>query len=295
MPKKKSKPWCIRLFPLNDGHTGLKVGLAPETYVEDANTDYERKLNARDSKSQSFLLDLFNEVKADVFDGTADEVISALLGDEIHGNNPKSAGEIWTGSLKSQAEALIQLALPIVNRSSRTYYVKGTAWHMGEDGTVESMIARELGVYKHQPFHKMEVTIGGLRVSMQHKGPKPGSRAWTRENAMFHMLKDLAFEAMKRGEEPADLYLWGHFHEDLGEPYKAIGPWGEKVIYGQVLPAWCLPAEYALANVKKLEYADIGSVYYDIATDGDGHWDLIEHKKVIKKDVVERVVHETGK
>ena len=33
----------IRVFPVNDVHSGLKVGLAPDVFVQDAGTDYERR------------------------------------------------------------------------------------------------------------------------------------------------------------------------------------------------------------------------------------------------------------
>ena len=243
-------------------------------------------LRAEDSPSQTWLLNRFNEVVEVVFDGTADEVVTFLMGDEVHGNDEKSIPEVWTSSLRDQALAYIELMLPVVNRSSKTYYCKGTDWHMGPDGTIESMIARELGVYKKTPFHKLEVTIGGVHFMLQHKGPKPGSRAWTRDNAMFYMLKDLAFKAMQAGKEPADIYLWAHFHEDLGMTYKAAGPWGEKTIIGQVLPAWCLPAEYAKKSVTTLQYADIGSVFYDIQ---DGV--VTERKMITKRDIVERTIY----
>lgn len=275
-----------RIFPINDAHVGLKVGLMPEHFIEDEGTSYERVVHAEDSRSQKWLFERFAEVCDAVFDGTADEVVVLLMGDEIHGNSEKSSSEIWTSSLSSQAMAYIQLVLPAVNKASKTYYIKGTSWHMGVDGTVEAAIARELGVYKKTPFHKMEVTIDGIRFSLQHKGPKPGTRAWTRDNAMFYMLKDISFRSMQRGDEPADVYLWAHFHEDLGMSYKAAGPWGEKTIVGQVLPAWCMPAEYALSNVKNLEYADVGSVFYDIQ-----NGIVTERKMITKKDVVERVAH----
>ena len=119
-----------------------------------------------------------------------------------------------------------------------------------------------------------------------HKGPKPGSREWTRRNGMVLMLNDRYMNALRLGREPSDIYLWGHFHEYVPGYIEAEGPWGSKIISGYVLPAWCTPNEYALENVGNLEVSDVGLIYFDVE---DGH--VTKHDLFTRFDAVERVKH----
>jgi hypothetical protein len=132
----------------------------------------------------------------------------------------------------------------------------------------------------------MEIKVQDVRIMLQHKGPRPGSRQWTKSNSMTLMLRDRHFHALQMGTEPADIYLWAHFHEYVHGSYDADGPWGSKEIHGYVLPAWCSPNEYALQNVQALEFANIGMIYFDI----EGK-DFKMHKMYDTVDVVERVNH----
>lgn len=276
-------PKVYRLAPLFDIHGGLKLAAMPSKFVESPDSIYEAV--HRPNKIQKWINGRFKKAHDLVFDGEYDEVITVLGGDEVHG--VRVPHETWTGSLTAQADAYIQMVLPWVNKSAKTYSIVGTRYHMGDDGSIEDKIARELGVYKHQAFHKMEIVLGDFRVSVAHKGPKPGSRFWTRKNSMRLMLNDIAMRCLAEGREPSDLYLWGHFHEDLEDIIIAEGPWGRKEVHGQVMPAWCTPGEYALANVNNLELADVGIVYYTIT---GKH--LERHSYVKKWDAVERVAHE---
>lgn len=271
-----------RFAPIADTHCGLNIGLMPPKVIANEGTSWQTA-HTHHNETQKYLWKKLKKAEKTIFKG-ADEVITALMGDGIHG--AKDACGIWTASLKVQKDAYIASVLPWVNKSSATYSVMGTKWHVGDDGIVEQAYAQELGVYKRATFAKMEIKIQGVKIMLQHKGPKPGSRTWTKENSMFIALKDRAIHALKEGTEPADIYLWAHFHEYTSGFYEANGPWGSKIIHGYVLPAWCSPNEYALLNVQALEFADVGMIYFDI----EGR-DFEMHKLYDKVDVVERVNH----
>ena len=271
-----------RFAPIADTHCGLNVGLMPSLVIANKGTSWQTDHKPM-NKTQKYLLKKFKKAEKIVFKG-AGEVITALMGDAVHGT--RDAGGIWTNSLKVQKDAYQSCVLPWVNKSSACYSVQGTKWHVGEDGIVDQQYAQELGVYKNATFSKMEIKVQGIKIMLQHKGPKPGSREWTKPNSMFHALRDKHFHALRMGKEPADIYMWAHFHEYVHGIYEADGPWGTKEIHGYVLPAWCSPNEYALQNVQALEFANIGMIYFDI----EGS-EFKMHKFYDNVDVVERVNH----
>ncbi len=271
-----------RFAPIADTHCGLNVGLMPPKVVANENTSWQT-IHKHHNKTQEYLYKKFKKAEKQIFKG-ADEVITALMGDAVHGT--RDATGVWNTSLKVQKDAYIALVLPWVNKSSACYSVQGTKFHVGEDGIVEQQYAQELGVYKRATFSKMEIKIQGVKIMLQHKGPKPGSREWIKKNSMAIMLRDKHFHALKHGIEPADIYLWAHFHEYIYDTHVSEGPWGTKIIHGFVLPAWCSPNEYALQNVQALEFANIGMIYFDI--EGDK---FEMHKLYDTIDVVERVSH----
>ena len=271
-----------RFAPIADTHSGLNVGLMPPKVVANEGTSWQTT-HRHHNETQKYLWKKFKKAEKKIFKG-ADEVITALMGDAVHGT--RDAAGVWNTSLKVQKDAYIACVLPWVNKSSACYSVQGTKFHVGEDGIVEQQYAQELGVYKRATFSKMEIKVQGVRIMLQHKGPKPGSREWTKPNAMFHTLKNAHFHALRMNTEPADIYLWAHFHEYVHGMYEAEGPWGSKIIHGYVLPAWCSPNEYALQNVQALEFANIGTIYFDI----EGK-DFEMHKFYDSVDVVERVNH----
>ena len=269
-----------RLVPITDVHSGLKLAPMPEKFIEHPGSIYEAI--HRPNKTQKFLNKLMDKAREEAMNGDYDELIVCLLGDEVHGT--ARGYETWTGSPIAQADAYLEVVRPWLAGAKRVYMINGTKWHMGDDGTIEDYIAREVGAYKRQCFHKMNIKLGDTHVALQHKGPSVGGRAWTRENSMFHHLKDMSIQAMQAGTEPADLYLYGHFHTLLPGVINAKGPWGYKLVKGYVLPAWCAPGEYALSNVRNLELADVGMVYFDI--EGDA---ITEHPIIHDWDAVERV------
>ena len=269
-----------RVVPIADPHSGLKVGLMPPKVIEAKGTQFQRTLTQ--GTTQKMLWKKWTAAHDRIFDGTADEVIVIFTGDMVHGI--KDATGIYTSSYKTQKDAIVQCVLPWVNKASMSYCVRGTRWHVGDDGIVEDQIAQELGCYKHHSFHKLEIEIQGVRFMVAHKGPKPGSRAWLKKNSMLLALNDRYFSALQLGTEPSDVYLWGHFHEYVSGYLEVEGPWGSKIISGYVLPAWCTPNEYALENVGNLEIADVGMIYFDIE---DGY--LTKHDLFTRYDAVERV------
>lgn len=263
-----------RLIPIADTHSLLKVGLAPPKFEDRHGVTHHH------NKAQKYIWKLWQKVQKQALD-TKDDIVVVLMGDLIHGD--RSPEEVTSVSMKDQKDAVVQCILPYTNKAYKSYAIKGTKYHVGEDGIIEDGIAQELGTHKLKAFDKLEVEIEGFRFMFQHKGPSTGTRAWTKGNVMRAHLRSLAIDAMRQKREPCDYYLWAHFHQYLHECVIVRGPWGEKEIHGYVLPAWCAANEFALAVVKDLELSDIGMIYFDIGET------VTCHKAFERFDNVERV------
>ena len=271
------------VVPIADMHTMLKIGLMPPKVIEDEGTTYQTTHRQNDFQKK-VLWKQWEKVKKHIFGVKCDELVLLLMGDLIHGD--KRAYQVYTTRMRTQGDVAIDLLLPYTNRASKTYSVAGTKWHVGEDGSVEDRIAKELGAYNRMAHLKLEVTIQGIRFMLQHKGPTLGSRAWILGNGMRLTLKDASIKALQQGRRASDIYLWGHFHTFHHEPVSVKEPEGDRIIHGYTLPAWTGADEYALEKVKNLEYSHVGLVYFDIQ---DGKWEL--KKQYIEFDNIERVRH----
>ena len=263
------------ILPISDTHCGLKVGLMP-TKVVDRDSHYYQ------TDAQQWLWKRWLQARRKIFKELeqADELVVFLMGDPIHGSG--KADECFSPRLKTQKDTFVQCLLPYTNRASSVYCVKGTKWHVGEDGIVEDQIAQELGAHGLKAYDKLEVDIQGVRFMLQHKGPSPGARSWTKGNVVRGVMRTIFFNALKDGRTPADIYIWAHYHEFLPVP-EIIG---DHEMFGCILPAWCVANEYALAVIKSLELSDVGMVYFVIE---DGKW---ERKTFVKKfDNVTRIQH----
>ena len=271
------------VLPIADMHTMLKIGLMPPRVVENEGTLYQA--THRQNKFQKEVLyKRWKKAQKHVLGLKYDELILLLMGDLVHGN--KKDYQVYSSTMRTQADAAIELLLPYSNRAKKVYSVAGTKWHVGDEGSTEDRIAKELGAYNRMAHLKLEVTIQGIRFMLQHKGPALGSRAWLRGNGMRLTLKDASIQALQQGRTASDIYLWGHFHTYHHEPVAVKEPNRDRVIHGFTLPGWSGADEYALEKVKNLEYSDIGLVYFDIQ---DGQWEL--KKQYIRFDNIERVNH----
>lgn len=263
------------VLPISDTHCGLKVGLMPTKVVDRDSVYYQ-------TDAQQWLWKRWLQARRIIFKELeqADELVVFLMGDSIHGSG--RADEVFSTRLKTQKDTYIDCLLPYTNRATACYCVKGTEWHVGEDGIVEDQAAQELGCYGLKAYDKLEVEVQGIKFMLQHKGPSPGIYRHTKGNVMRAMLRDAYFATLEQSREPADIYLWGHYHEYVPESLMTK----DKELYGYILPAWCVANEYALTHVKNLELSDIGMIYFVIE---DGRWEL---KTFIKSfDNVERVKH----
>jgi hypothetical protein len=219
-------------------------------------------------------------------EGIVDELIVFFMGDVVHGD--RKPEEVFASSLRTQCDTFIACVKPFTARASKVYFIRGTKYHIGEDGIIEDTLAQELGCFGLKSFMKMEVNVQGVRFMLQHKGPRPGSRRWTKGNSMRYFLNDRHIAATQRGTKASDIYLWAHNHEYRREAVEAEYPGNNfHESKGYLLPAWCVANEFALANVGHLELSDIGNIYF-IVEDGVAK----SYKQFTRFDNVVRVKHE---
>lgn len=272
------------VLPIADVHAGLKVGLMPPKVVE---RDKSPHLQA---PAQKIIWKRWLKNRLEIFkmldEGVVDELIVLFMGDVIHGN--KKPEQVFVVNQRAQMDAFVTIAKPFTARASKAYFVRGTKYHIGEDGIVEDTLAQELGCFGLKSFMKLEVDVQGVKFMLQHKGPRPGSRKWTKGNSMRHFLKNAHVTAAQQGRIASDIYLWAHFHEYRREAVEEEYP-GDvfRRSKGYILPAWCAASEYALVNVGHLELSDLGNIYF-IVEDGKAK----SYKQFTRFDNVVRVKHE---
>ena len=272
------------VVPIADIHSGLKVGLMPPKVVERDESPHLQR------PAQKVIWKSWLKRRREIFkmldDGIVDELITFFMGDVIHGN--RKPEQVFASSQRTQMDAFVACAKPFTTRSSKAYFLRGTKYHIGEDGIVEDTLAQELGCFGLKSFIKIEVDVQGVKFMLQHKGPRPGSRRWTKGNSMRYFLKDAHITAAQQGRRASDIYLWAHFHEYRREAVEEEYPGG--IFHrakGYLLPAWCAASEYALVNVGNLELSDLGNVYF-IVEDGVAK----SYKQFTRFDNVVRVKHE---
>jgi len=270
------------VVPIADIHAMLKIGLMPPKVVERPGEKYEQIY--RQNKRQKWIWKRWCATQRKLFGLKVDEIVVFLMGDMIHGD--KKDFSVHSTKLRTQSEAAVECILPYANRSSKSYAVSGTEWHVGPDGNEESWIAGELGCYKRVVFDKLEVSVQGVRFMLQHKGPSLGSRKWIRGNGMRYTLKDAHIRALERGTTASDIYLWAHFHTYHHEALDIESAQGVRTIHGYTCPAWVTADEYSLMSVKNLEFSDVGLIYF-IVEDGKAEC----FKAFERFDNVERVKH----
>lgn len=270
------------VLPIADLHQGQKVAVMPPKVVE---RDDSPHLQA---PAQKLIYKSWLKRRKEIFKmldkRVVDELVVFFMGDVVHGN--RKPEEVYATSLRTQMDAFVTLAKPFVTRSSRAYFVRGTKYHVGENGICENTLAQELGCFGLKSYMKIEVNIQGVRFMLQHKGPRPGSRRWTKGNSMRYFLKDAHITAAQRGRKASDIYLWAHFHEYRREVVEGEYPDGYHEAKAYLLPAWCAASEYALTYVQSLELSDLGNIYF-IVEDGEAK----SYKQFERFENVVRVKH----
>jgi hypothetical protein len=248
----------MRILPIGDSHTGVKVGLLAPKYKD----DYGKPLAL--GKSQKIIHKRMRKI-VEFLDENPDKTILILMGDLIHGPNLDGLRHMDIVDGKAQCDAFLHAIGPIAARSESIYVIDdGSRFHVDAARWSNDYIAQELGAVGKKAFPKLYLNAEGLKFRFKHHGPPLGYREHTRGDPVRRYLRDVHAMALKRGEFAPDISIFAHWHQPWEEHLKVRYPTGHRIISAYYTPAMCSADHRTLTRVDKVELATIGCIAIDV-------------------------------
>jgi len=166
-------------------------------------------------------------------------------------------------------------------RGDLLYYVEGTPAHVQKGAQSEERIARDLGAVpkrkgtaEHEfkdgryTWDHLKLNINGVLLDISHHpGVTPGTRAWTRGNALRSLLKSMYIESIDYKHPIPRYWIRAHRHKYTAEIHRGV----QGTIEGFILPAFQSRTEY-VNKIASHELATIGMLIIVIEPDGQTTW-----------------------
>lgn len=145
--------------------------------------------------------------------------------------------------------------------ASASHVVRGTAYHVGEDGDEDTQVAQNLGISDISEAKRFE--LDGRLIWHTHHGPKPSVKPSTRANALNAAASDIYWNCLENGDRIPDLVIYGHWHQMAVGQHSYIGPDGSvKYIKVAASPAWKVWDRYTFKAVPTAPPAKVGVMLY---------------------------------
>ena len=245
---------------VSDTHVGSSTALAPLEFSVHNRSDFETQVTQA-NKLQRWLYECWTDYWNHVFKlAKKKRLIVVHVGDLVDGVHHNSLQVM--NEVEDQAEAFIDLMLPILKRADEFYGVLGTGpSHAGMDNSTEAMLYKELGAVEFG--QTLTLNIDGVLHDFAHHG-RAGRRPWTSSaaNLATEVIMDYAQSGL-----PLPNYIWrGHNHviDDSGSKLP-----GTRSIS---LPSWQLKTSFGYRVSANTVRSDIGGY---IVVDG-----LLDDSKV---------------
>lgn len=234
------------LAVISDTHVGSSTALAPLEFNVHSRNDFEVQVT-KANKLQKWLYECWTDYWDYVFKlAKKKRLIVVHVGDLIDGVHHNSLQVM--NEVTDQAEAFLELMLPIVAKADAFYGILGTApSHAGQENSTEAQLYRDLGAIEFG--QTLTLDIDGTIHDFAHHG-RAGSRPWTSgaANLATEVIMDYAAQGL-----PMPNYIWrGHNHR--------IDDSGNK-LYGTrsiALPSWQLKTTYGWRVSANTTRSDIG-------------------------------------
>jgi len=265
------KPKRTLVALASDTHCGSSVGLMPPEWVtEDGNT-------VRQNQLQRVAWDQWRENWATVsaLRKKKDRLIIVHAGDAVEGKHHDNEQLITTRKEEQERihVACMEQALQDVGYkqdADELWYVAGTTAHVGSGATSEERIVRELcevpaDAGERQVVYHLRRRVNGVLIDVAHQGPRPGVRAWTRNNTLALTLRSIYLSCLETNQPVPRYWVRAHRHKFVTADVRRNG--GGVAIEGFLLPANTLKGEYA-NTVAVDELADLGMLVIGIEPDG---------------------------
>lgn len=138
--------------------------------------------------------------------------------------------------------ACLEPVMKLLQVDDRLYVLRGTEAHSGASGSIDEMIARDLGAVgpddNTASHFNLRINVDGVRLDVAHHPPGGGGRLpWTRGNFANRLAGMAVFDAAERGDKAPHLYVRGHVHR----PEDSYDRFATRAL---VLPSWQLQTAY---------------------------------------------------
>lgn len=231
---------------ISDTHVGSSTALAPLEFNVHTRSDFEVQLTQA-NKLQRWIYECWQDYWNHVFKlAKKKRLIVVHVGDLIDGVHHNSLQVM--NEVQDQADAFLELMLPIVAKADGFYGILGTApSHAGLDNSTEAMLYRDLGAVEFG--QTLTLNIDGVLHDFAHHG-RAGRRPWTSSaaNLATEVIMDYAQSGL-----PLPNYIWrGHNHviDDSGSKLP-----GTRSIS---LPSWQLKTSFGYRVSANTVRSDIG-------------------------------------
>lgn len=231
---------------ISDTHVGSSTALAPLEFVVHNRSDFEAQVTQA-NKLQRWLYECWMDYWNHVFKlAKKKRLIVVHVGDLVDGVHHNSLQVM--NEVEDQAEAFMDLMLPIVSRADAFFGVLGTGpSHAGQDNATEAQLYRDLGAIEFG--QTLTLDIDGTIHDFAHHG-RAGARPWTSSaaNLATEVIMDYAAQGL-----PMPNYIWrGHNHriDDSGSKLP-----GTRAIS---LPSWQLKTSFGWRASANTVRSDIG-------------------------------------
>ncbi len=154
--------------------------------------------------------------------------------------------------------------------------VVGSLDHVGPAGESDERLLRTLlhgdvddGRLTHE---RLRFSVNGVTFEAWHRGPRPGSRDWTRPNALAASMRSYMYRNLRRGAAPVRYYLWGHYHQWTTASLQDDD--GQIMSEGMICPAQKLKDEFVY-TIDAEGLANVGLVVFEVLATGVSHWQAL--------------------
>lgn len=235
-----------------DHQVGSTIGLAPPKWTI---TDGHDTLEMCHTPLQGMMWEHWEAAWSRAFRQRL-PVVAINVADNIDGDH-HGTYQIWSKDSREQADVAVDIFMPKRQKCERWYAVRGTPTHVGQKGTWDEYIAKEVGAdHDNGAFssYHLKVEISGVLFDVLHHGPAPGKRLWTLGDMARKYAQDAVMRAIVQGERPPDVIVRGHVHVNTCEVVNVAGHKCTIII----TPAWQLKTEYVYRVATTDDIAKVG-------------------------------------
>ena len=211
---------------LSDMHAGHSLGLCnPEAMIFDTAPEPAEEIPVSINSWQQYL---WEEIFLTGIDGIKniagdDEVHLVSLGDVTQGS--KYPSHLTATSDGNQCRIAASNLAVITKELSvkRVTMVVGTSAHVGEEFGLTHATASILKNEHETQLEHIDVSqhavldVHGYQIDLAHHGSSGGGRQWLRGNIVRYEAISQILEYIENGETPPDMFLRGHFHDEILE------------------------------------------------------------------------------